>query len=203
MVSISAHHGARQRQKFETRDRVLTAARKLFEAKGYADVTVRMIADDAEVAVGSVFTCFESKDDLLVEIIAADFLEIGPAVEAKLSTDVAAPLIDRIMDALQPAIEYDLSHASKLRESLAHSWTRTFDQEQRVRAALAPIMKSLRREIARAQKLGEVSAEADAGLLAQMLIQSYYGCYRQVIFDGLDHAGLNRTVRAQIAVILR
>jgi AcrR family transcriptional regulator len=46
----------RKSQKEATRQRVLDAARDLFETQGYEETTVREIARRAEVAVGSVFT---------------------------------------------------------------------------------------------------------------------------------------------------
>ncbi|MDZ4054653.1 MAG: helix-turn-helix domain-containing protein, partial [Phenylobacterium sp.] len=60
----------RQSQKEATRKRVLDAARDLFETRGYEETTVREIARVAEVSVGSVFTTFSSKGDILSQVMA-------------------------------------------------------------------------------------------------------------------------------------
>ena len=57
--------GIRDAQKQATRERVLAAARELFVDIGYEAATIRMIADRAGVATGSVFTTFPSKIAIL------------------------------------------------------------------------------------------------------------------------------------------
>ncbi len=49
----------------QTRERILNAARELFRRQGYEQTTTRQIAILAEVAVGSVFSHFPSKFELL------------------------------------------------------------------------------------------------------------------------------------------
>lgn len=61
----------RELKKRESRARVLEAARGLFEEVGYDATTVRMIAKRAGVSLGGVFTTFENKAGILVEIIGA------------------------------------------------------------------------------------------------------------------------------------
>lgn len=195
--------GLRQKQKAETRERVLSAARKLFEAQGYSAVTVRMISDEAGVAVGSVFTAFESKDDLLVEIICEDFETLTPLVLARLSLSAAQPLPERIVSALEPAFAYDLAHIGKLRETMANSWTRTPAQEARTRASIAPVILAFRDAISEAKKQGKVWAEADPAVLADVIAHLYYTNYRRVVFDGWGLAEVTAALLAQLKQLLR
>src|SRR5437762_981439 len=60
---------ARQSQKEATRRRVMDAARELFDTEGYQGTTVREIARHAGVSVGSVFTTFASKGDILSAVM--------------------------------------------------------------------------------------------------------------------------------------
>src|SRR3954466_12041919 len=69
--SIPGAAPARQSQKQATRQRVLAAARELFQTHGYQGTTVREIARHAGVAVGSVFTTFASKGEILSEVMQA------------------------------------------------------------------------------------------------------------------------------------
>jgi TetR/AcrR family transcriptional regulator, cholesterol catabolism regulator len=57
--------GVRVARKQATRDRVIAAARDLFVEVGYDAATIRMIAQRAGVAIGSVFTTFPSKLEIL------------------------------------------------------------------------------------------------------------------------------------------
>jgi AcrR family transcriptional regulator len=49
-----------------TRERILDAALDLFRTQGYADTTMRQIAQAADVAVGNAYYYFASKDQLIL-----------------------------------------------------------------------------------------------------------------------------------------
>ena len=59
----------RQHQARETRDRVLTVARRLFVEHGYAATSVARIAAEAGVSAPTVFAGFRSKVNLLKEAV--------------------------------------------------------------------------------------------------------------------------------------
>lgn len=52
-----------------TRRALVRAARKVFEAKGFLDTRVSDIADEAEVAYGTFYTYFDSKEQVFSEVI--------------------------------------------------------------------------------------------------------------------------------------
>ncbi len=58
---------------FETRDKIIQAARVLFADFGYEGTSVREIAKSAEVNVASVNYYFNSKENLFLEIIRAGY----------------------------------------------------------------------------------------------------------------------------------
>jgi TetR/AcrR family transcriptional regulator, cholesterol catabolism regulator len=195
--------GPRAKQKSETRDRVLAAARKLFEARGYSEVTVRMIADDAGIAVGSVFTSFESKDDLLIEIVCEDFARLAPILTQRLGADRGRSLADRIAYAYKPAAAYDITHLSKFREVMANGWVRTDDQEARFQAVIAPLETMLTNEIKAAQIAGEISAGRDPALLTDMICKLYFANFRDAAYRGWDLDQVHRHFRAQLKTLLQ
>ena len=55
--------------KQQTRLKVLAAARQLFSEQGYEGATIRLVAQRAGVSVGSVFTTFSSKADILSQVM--------------------------------------------------------------------------------------------------------------------------------------
>jgi len=61
--------GVRDEQKQATREKVLEAARDLFNETGYEETTIRAIAERAGVSVGSVFTTFASKAEVLSHVM--------------------------------------------------------------------------------------------------------------------------------------
>jgi TetR/AcrR family transcriptional regulator len=67
LVSRRAQRKAQLQQL--ARDQLLDAAEEVFGAKGARGTTIREIAERAEFSVGSVYSFFESKDDLLVQVL--------------------------------------------------------------------------------------------------------------------------------------
>ncbi|KEO82837.1 TetR/AcrR family transcriptional regulator [Tumebacillus flagellatus] len=55
----------RERKKQETRTKIFTAAMKLFQERGYDATTIDMIAEHADVARGTVFLHFPTKEAIL------------------------------------------------------------------------------------------------------------------------------------------
>ena len=51
-----------------SRAQILDAAEEVFASKGYHEATIREIAQLAEFSVGAVYSFFETKDDLFVQI---------------------------------------------------------------------------------------------------------------------------------------
>jgi TetR/AcrR family fatty acid metabolism transcriptional regulator len=66
----SASVGRRERVKQEREGRILDAAAAVFADKGFHRATIHEIAELADVADGTIYNYFESKFDLLVEIMA-------------------------------------------------------------------------------------------------------------------------------------
>lgn len=68
-----------------TRDRILDAALDLFRTRGYAETTMRQIADAADVAVGNAYYYYASKDRLILAFYERNHEEhlrlLGDALE--------------------------------------------------------------------------------------------------------------------------
>jgi len=68
MTSVAhgaAPEGLRERKKRLTRVAIFGAARKLFDERGFEDVTVAEIADAANISVKTLFTYVRSKEELI------------------------------------------------------------------------------------------------------------------------------------------
>ena len=55
--------------KKEIRERILAAAVEEFKAQGYADASIRNIADNAEISLGNIYRYYVNKEDLYFAII--------------------------------------------------------------------------------------------------------------------------------------
>ncbi len=66
-----------------TRARLIAAARRLFAAKGVEATTVAEIAAEADVAVGSFYNYFETKDELLAALMEGAVSDQLGALQAR------------------------------------------------------------------------------------------------------------------------
>jgi AcrR family transcriptional regulator len=64
-VTEPTPEGLRERKKRLTREAIFAAAERLFDERGFANVTVAEIADAANVSVKTVFTYVSAKEELL------------------------------------------------------------------------------------------------------------------------------------------
>ena len=69
-----------------SRAQLLDAAEEVFGAKGFHDTTLKEIAELAEFSVGSVYSFFENKDDLFLNVFARRGAEFMPGMETAATT---------------------------------------------------------------------------------------------------------------------
>ena len=67
----------RERERLETRARIMDAARDLFAREGYEAVSMRRIAEAIEYSPTAIYVHFKDKQDLLLEICRTDFGAFG------------------------------------------------------------------------------------------------------------------------------
>jgi len=83
----------REREREGVRKKILDAARQLFEAEGYDNVTMRRIAEAIEYSPTTIYLHFEDKDDLVRALCHEDF---GRLLEALSLLPPAADPIEAI-----------------------------------------------------------------------------------------------------------
>jgi len=71
----------RNRERADTRQRILDAARDLFVLKGYDATTMRAIADRIEYTPTAIYHHFRNKEALLTELCISDFKSLGQAFQ--------------------------------------------------------------------------------------------------------------------------
>ena len=69
----SYHSESRQTQSQKTKNRILASAKTLFESKGFEKVTIEEIAREAKVSAASVYSIFQSKRGVLLQLIDEAF----------------------------------------------------------------------------------------------------------------------------------
>src|SRR5579871_878581 len=78
----------RDREKSETRDKILDAARELFATEGYEGVSMRKVAEKIEYSPTAIYVHFADKNELFRELCHQDFARLAQVFQSSvISTD--------------------------------------------------------------------------------------------------------------------
>jgi len=144
LITSEADMGTTQRRQREAaarRKAILTAGLKLFRKQGYARTTMPQIAAAAELAPGTLYLYFPSKEALYVELLAEGYAQLQarlarPAASAAPLRRRAEAMIDAFLGFACERPEYFEIIFFLLQRERTGDWEDTFDRDQlaRVRA---------------------------------------------------------------------
>jgi TetR/AcrR family transcriptional regulator, cholesterol catabolism regulator len=197
---LGAGLAPRTGKRLATRERVLAAARDLFDEVGYEDATIREVARRAGVSVGSVFTTFAGKAELLSRVMA-DRVEALQAELEHLTPHLRGPTVDRLRSIM--AVHYGFE-TRRLRLFVAYvscsfTWpadgaVQPIGRNNRFRGLLVDVLKG-------GVERGDVRPDADIDLFIDALLATYVWNYRRAAQDGAEAAALIGAMDRQIGLL--
>jgi len=72
----------REREKSETRDKILDAARELFVVEGYEGVSMRRVAEKIEYSPTAIYVYFADKQQLFHELCQQDYARLAEVIQS-------------------------------------------------------------------------------------------------------------------------
>lgn len=157
--------GRRERNKRDKLERIIAAARELFEAYGVDAVTTQQVADKADIGTGTLFLYAKSKSELLLLVQNSGYvaaLEEGRAAAAN-----QPQVFEAVLAIIRPIVQCNRVHVdngrSYLRELVFGD-----PQEPHHRDALVLTLQTQQEVAAILRRDGRISSE-DAGTLAQIV----------------------------------
>jgi len=102
----------RQRERSDTRRKILDAAREMFVRKGYEATTMRAIADRIGYTPTAIYHHFRNKDALLTELTTQDFRALAQAFQ---QIGAVEDPVERLRRTGQSYIEFGLTHPMQYR----------------------------------------------------------------------------------------
>jgi NADH dehydrogenase len=157
----------RERKKQETRQRLLQAAWRLFRERGYDETTVSDITEAADVAKGTFFNYFPTKESIVDQIALWRIDLLGEHVLG--TADAPDTAIGRIKLMLQAmADEFDPE-----RDLARHMYLARVGAPVRHESAhrIGSLMHKL---VVQGQQSGEIRADVAPGLVARVLMTSWF-----------------------------
>ncbi len=183
----------------ELRQRIYEAALTLFRREGVAGATIREIAREAGVGVGTFFNYFDGKEGVLAEL--------GRRRQERLEALVADPAlaalpararIERIMRAMVEGMEEEPTLTRAVVRAALSSPT-LFHGERGRFLTLTMLLAQIIRE---GQARGEVAADCDAAVASQLLI-SIYATLTLDWAEGAEGYALLPTLLAHVETLWR
>ena len=190
----------RKAQREATARRVLDAARDLFEEIGYEEATIRAIATRAGVSVGSVFTTFRSKIDVLNAVMEERLAELYVELD-RLIPHLRGSTADRCRSMFAVHYAFEMRRVRLFLAFIAASYawradTRAapFGQNARLRGM---VRAGLEDGVAR----GELRRDIDFDMAVDLLLAAYSWNYRVAAAEDAGPERLTALMDRQIGVI--
>ena len=166
----STRQGRRQRRIARRRQEILAAAARVLAQKGYAGATTKEIAEEADVAEGTLYNYFGGKREILRAIAVETE---APMEEALLSTgalenrEAMVILFERAFDLVEERLSF-------IRALWTEAWTDDLILQEFVVARLGRISDQIKAFIARRVDDGTFRP-VDPALGAQLVMGMFFG----------------------------
>jgi AcrR family transcriptional regulator len=198
----------RERERLETRAKIMDAARELFAREGYDAVSMRRIADAIEYSPTAIYVHFRDKLDLLHQICQRDFAALGAALADLLAVEDP---IERIRRMGHGYIRFGVKHPNQYRLMFmtpVHFPAEAAEQDPDRGRVDRDSYALLRQSCQEAIDQGRVRPEyGDADVLAQMFWSAVHGVASLHIVKAdtpwVDWKGIDRLADAVVDGILR
>lgn len=167
---------------------------------GYEATTIRMVAERAGVSVGSVFTTFSGKAELLSQVMQ-DRLELLYAELEQVAAHLRGPTVDRLRSIMAVHYGFETRRVRLFVVYIGASFlwkvgksVIPMGRNQRLRAMLAD---TLTRGVA----LGEVRADVEIEVFLDTVMAAYIWNYRLAPQEGADAEAMIAAMDRQIGLL--
>jgi len=192
--------GVRNDQKQATREKVLEAARDLFNDTGYDETTIRAIAERAGVSVGSVFTTFASKAEVLSHVMDARLGELYAEFD-RVVPFLRGSTADRLSSIFAIHYEFETRRVKLFLAHIAASYSPSQDPGVTPFGRNERLSQMLHDTLQGGIERGDVRADIDPFLVIEVLKASYAWNYRMAACRGAPSSELSAMMDKQITFI--
>lgn len=192
--------GGRRSQKEATRNRVIAAARELFDTQGYQGTTIREIASHAGVSVGSVFTTFASKGEILSQVMQ-DRLDGLYAELDRVMPHLRGDTLDRLRTMFAIHFAFEAQHTRLFLAHIAAAYDWTLSPTARPMGKTPRLQEIIRECLAKGVAEGDVDPAIEAQEIVDLLMAAYAWVYRLAAWNDADAPAMTAVMDRQIGLI--
>lgn len=192
----------RERKKSSREERIMKEAFRLFKEKGYASTSMQQIAIGADLAVGTLYNYFKSKDELFIAMLKTeleDMLEPQHVNFEQYKEDISEILVLSISNFLEITVHYDKAIWRDF-YSAVMSQNYTFDSN--VFSLDRMLIESLQFTVSHLQEHGLISKDLNCENIAFTLMGSVLFVFNLYMF--IPEMGINELkdqIKTQFKII--
>ena len=192
--------GVRDDQKAATRERVLEAARDLFNETGYDETTIRAIAERAGVSVGSVFTTFASKAEVLSHVMDSRLGELYAEFD-RVVPFLRGSTADRLCSIFAIHYEFETRRVKLFLAHIAASYSPSQEPGVTPFGRNERLVQMLHDTLQGGIERGDVRRDLDPDLAIEVLKAAYAWNYRMAACRQAPASELSAMMDQQIAFV--
>lgn len=172
----------RQREREQRSDSILKSAEILFAREGYLNASMVMIADAAEVSVGTLYFYFKNKEDILVRLLEKISFELRELLGSEFrKADLS---LDGIKKAGQFFFEeFCIKHPEKLTIIFKESMGKSATVEEYRKQIFDRLILDVQEALMRLSENRELKYQSD--ISAELMAVSILGMYERIAYHFL------------------
>ena len=179
---------------------MLEAARDLFEETGYDEATIRAIAQRAGVSVGSVFTTFRSKADVLNAVMEERLAELYVELD-RLIPHLRGSAADRCRSMFAVHYAFEMRRVRLFLAFIAASYAWRVDTQAAPFGQNPKLRGIVRACLEDGAARGELRGDIDFDMAVDLLLAVYSWNYRKAATGNVEAEQLTALMDRQIGVI--
>jgi AcrR family transcriptional regulator len=164
--------GRRERRRHETHERIFRCALRLFAQRGYLETTVEDITEAADVAKGTFFNYFPTKEHLLV---AYSQMQERKAMDFWASLPPGPHSLRETMPKMLMVIAEEPGSNPSLVRNMMGGNLLSAPARKMMRRRLVHFENNIAQFFSAAQKSGELRRDGNVRSMARHFLQNYFG----------------------------
>lgn len=179
---------------------MLGAAWTLFDTHGYQGTTIRDIARDASVAVGSVFTTFSSRGEILSEVIQARIEPLYAELD-RVAPHLHGPTADRLRTMFAIHFAFEVRHTRLFLAHIAAAYDWPLPPSAQPMGRNLRLVAIMRDVLTRGVAEGDVDPAIDQQEVVDLLMAAYTWVYRLAAWNNADAPTMTAVMDRQIGLV--
>ncbi|MBQ7476193.1 MAG: TetR/AcrR family transcriptional regulator [Selenomonadaceae bacterium] len=185
--------GIREQKKLQARQKILDAAASRFKEKGFERTSVLDIMTEAKYAVGTFYSYFNSKEEILMVLVQNLFKQLEENLSAREEFKSSLKLLENCCNDAAAMIDENRFILPLFTRAGIHS-----DKPESMPENLSPKFKKIFGEIIlRGQKNNEIRKDVPADLILEMI----HSIYQAAAFSKLK-IPFRENIRLKIKILL-